>query len=114
MALFPSIFNLFLSLSKLTIALAIEYLSLLLTKTPLFLFKNLKIKAIRSLSEGKHLKLTLKDDNYMVDAIGFNIGNLVEEFLIDDKVDIVGTLDINSFNGMESVQIVLKDIRKSF
>ena len=83
-------------------------------KTPLFLFKNLKIKAIRSLSEGKHLKLTLKDDNYMVDAIGFNIGNLVEEFLIDDKVDIVGTLDINSFNGMESVQIVLKDIRKSF
>lgn len=31
-------------------------------KTPLFLYRNLKIDSIRSLSEGKHLKLTLKDD----------------------------------------------------
>ena len=83
-------------------------------KMPLFLFKNLKIKSIRSLSEGKHLKLTLKDGNYTVDAIGFNMGDLSESFLLDDKVDIVGNLDINSFNGMESVQIMLKDIRKSF
>lgn len=31
-------------------------------KNPLFLYRNLKIDSIRSLSEGKHLKLTLKDD----------------------------------------------------
>ena len=42
------------------------------------------------------------------------MGDLSESFLLDDKVDIVGNLDINSFNGMESVQIMLKDIRKSF
>lgn len=81
---------------------------------PLFLIKGLKIKSIRSLSDGKHLKLTLKDDNYMVNAIGFNMGNLSEKYLLDDKVDIVGNLDINSYNGMESIQIILKDIRKSY
>lgn len=83
-------------------------------KVPLFLFKNLKINSIRSLSEGKHLKISLKDDKYMVDAIGFNMGNLTENYLLDDRVDVVGSLEINSFNGNESVQIFLKDIRKSY
>ena len=83
-------------------------------KMPLFLFRNLKINSIRSLSEGKHLKLSLKDENFMVDAIGFNMGELSEKYLLDDKVDVVGNLDINSYGGNESVQIVLKDIRKSY
>ena len=83
-------------------------------KMPLFLFKNLKINSIRALSDGKHLKLTLKDDNYMINAIGFNMGELSEKYLLDDRVDVVGNLDINSFNGNESIQIVLKDMRKSY
>lgn len=83
-------------------------------KMPLFLYKNLKINSIRALSEGKHLKLTLKDDNFIIDAIGFNLGYLTEEYRIGDKIDVVGTLEINRFNGMENVQINLKDIRKSY
>ena len=82
-------------------------------KRPVFLYKNLKIDSIRSLSGGKHLKLILKDENTMVDAIGFNMGNLTDEFLIGDKVDIVGNLEINNFNNKENIQINLKDIRKS-
>ena len=85
-----------------------------LNKTPLFMFKNLKINSIRALSEGKHLKLTLKEDNFMINAIGFNMGELSENYLIDDKIDIVGSLEINSFNGNDSIQIVIKDIRKSY
>ena len=83
-------------------------------KTPIFLFKNLKINSIRALSEGKHLKLTLKEDNFMINAIGFNMGELSEKYLLDDKVDIVGSLEINSFNGNDSIQIVMKDVRKSY
>ena len=82
-------------------------------KNPLFLFKNLKINSIRALSDGKHLKLTLKDDNYIIDAIGFNMGELSNRYLLDDKVDIVGTLDINSFNGNENIQITIKDMKLS-
>jgi len=84
-------------------------------KCPLFLYKNLKIDSIRSLTEGKHMKLTLKNDNNnnIIVAMGFNMGKRAEEFLVGDKVDIVGTLEINSFNGLESVQFNLKDIMKS-
>ena len=83
-------------------------------KMPLFMYRNLKINSIRALSEGKHLKLTLKDDNLVIDAIGFNMGYLTEEFLLGDKIDVVGSLEINRFNGNENVQINLKDIRKSY
>lgn len=83
-------------------------------KMPLFLFKGLKIKSIRALSEGKHLKLALANENFIINAIGFNLGELSEKYLLDNKIDIVGNLDINVFNGVESIQIIIKDIRKSY
>lgn len=82
-------------------------------KPPLVVYKNLKITSIRALSEGKHLKIELKDGNENISAIGFNLGELSEEYLIGDKVDIVGTLELNSCNGQERIQINLKDIMKS-
>ncbi len=44
---------------------------------------------------------------------GFGIGEMAKNYLIGDKVDIVGSLEINSFNGNEQVQLVIKDMRKS-
>ena len=82
-------------------------------KMPLFAFKNLKIDSIRALSEGKHLKLTLKDDSNIVNAIGFNLGELSTEYKIGDKIDVVGNLEINSFNGVDNIQINMKDVMKS-
>lgn len=82
-------------------------------KTPIFAFKNLKIDSIRSLSEGKHIKMTLKDGNTIINSIGFNLGYLADEYRIGDKIDVVGTLEINSFNGVDSLQIGIKDVMKS-
>ena len=82
-------------------------------KTPIFALKNLKVDSIRSLSEGKHIKMTLKDGNSVVNAIGFNLGYLADEYRIGDKIDVVGTLEINSFNGVDSLQINIKDAMKS-
>ena len=81
---------------------------------PVFIYRNLKIDSIRALSEGKHLKLTLKDDNFIIDAIGFNLGHLSNEYRIGDKIDVAGSLEINTYNSRENVQINLKDIRKSY
>ena len=82
-------------------------------KVPIFLIRNLKILSIRSLSEGKHLKLKLSQDNYIIDAIGFNLGELAQKYLIGDKIDVVGSLEVNSFGGNEQIQVNLKDLRKS-
>ena len=105
------------SLSQINIE-TVKQLSLLepygeANKIPIFLIRNLKVQAIRSLSEGKHLKLKLGQDNFMIDAIGFNMGDLATQYQIGDKVDVVGALEVNSFNGNEQIQINLQDLRKS-
>ena len=82
-------------------------------RRPIFVYKNLKIDSIRALSDGKHLKMTLKDGNTIVNAIGFNMGQLSKEYMIGDRIDVVGTLEINAYNGREMVQINVKDIMKS-
>jgi single-stranded-DNA-specific exonuclease len=82
-------------------------------KMPIFVLKNLKIQSIRALSEGKHLKITLTDNKNTIDAIGFNMGSKANEYRIGDKVDVAGSIEINSFNGVDSIQINLKDIMKS-
>ena len=82
-------------------------------KMPVFVFKNLKIDSIRALSEGKHLKLTLKEGNTVVNAIGFNMGLLAEEYRIGDKIDVVGVLEVNTFNGVDNLQINMKDIMRA-
>ncbi len=82
-------------------------------ETPIFAIKNVKIEAIRAITEGAHLKLKLKDKSHILDAIGFHLGEYAEEYKIGDKVDIVGNLDINSYNGMETIQMNLRDISKS-
>ena len=82
-------------------------------KMPIFAFKNLKIDSIRSLSEGKHIKMTLKDGNTVINAIGFNLGDLANEYKIGDKINVAGNLEINTFNGVDSLQINIKDTMKS-
>ena len=82
-------------------------------KKPIFCYKNLKIDSIRAISEGKHLKMLLKDENSLINAIGFNIGYLTDEYLIGDKIDVVGMLEKNAYNGEEIIQINVKDIMKS-
>lgn len=82
-------------------------------KNPIFLIKNAKITSIRALSEGKHLKISVNVDGKNVDVIGFKMGELVNNFLIGDKIDIAGTIDVNIFNGIKNVQMTLKNIIKS-
>jgi len=82
-------------------------------KNPNFLIKSAKITSIRSLSEGKHLKIAVNVEGKNVDAIGFQMGELIDNFLIGDKVDIAGTIDVNVFNGMQNIQMTLKNIIKS-
>ena len=42
------------------------------------------------------------------------MGKLVDEYLLGDRIDVVGSLEVNKYNGRESIQINLKDIRKSY
>ena len=54
----------------------------------------------------------INNNNY-INAIGFNLGSLASDYKIGDRVDVAGNIEINSFNGVESIQINLKDIMKT-
>ena len=83
-------------------------------KEPLFMLRNVKIDSIRTLSEGKHMKLTLKEGIYLTECIGFNLGHLAEDYRIGDKVDVVGNLAENHYQNLTKVQMILQDIRKAY
>ena len=59
------------------------------------------------------MKLQLQSGNNTVEAIGFGIGELADEYQIGDRIDVAGNLEINEYNGKKNIQIVLKDLRKS-
>ena len=82
-------------------------------KAPQFVFKNMKIISLKTLSEGKHLKLILQEESNTIEAIGFNLGKYSEDYLIGDKIDVVGHVENNSYNGENKLQINMKDIMKS-
>lgn len=81
--------------------------------SPVFLCKNLTVTAVRSLSDGKHLRLNLSDGRYAVSAIGFSMGELALTLKPYDTVDIVFNLDANTYRGERKMQILLKDLRLS-
>lgn len=80
---------------------------------PIFMYKNIKVDSIRTLSNDKHLKLNVKDGNIVFDAIAFNMGDKKDSIRMGDKVDILFHLEINKFNGRETIQLNVKDIKKS-
>ena len=82
-------------------------------RLPIFIYKNLKIDSIRAITDEKHIKMVLRDNNVLINAIGFNMGYIINQYKIGDKVDVVGDIEIKKYNGNEQIQINLKDIMKS-
>ncbi|MBR3281402.1 MAG: single-stranded-DNA-specific exonuclease RecJ [Clostridia bacterium] len=80
---------------------------------PLFAYKNIKVDSIRTLSNDKHLKLNVKDEHRIFSAIAFNMGEKKNSIRMGDKADILCAIEINSYNGIEMIQLNIKDIKKS-
>lgn len=82
---------------------------------PNFAFLNMSIVNIIPLSNGKHLKLVLSRSggfDKTIEVMYFNKTPQEFEFKKGDKIDVVVTIDINVFNGVENLSMILKDIRK--
>lgn len=66
--------------------------------------------------DGSHLKLHLmqgNDDKLTFDGIGFGLGKWAQYMTAGNEVDIVFSLNENHFNGVTTLQLSVKDIRKS-
>ena len=77
---------------------------------PLFCIKNCRIISMLPLSEGKHTKVALENNNNRLSAVMFGINLTKEGFTANDMVDILFNMDINEYRGFRSVQMRIKDI----
>lgn len=80
---------------------------------PVFIYKNVKVRGVSALTDGKHLKIILEDMGVVTSCIGFNMGDRRDEIVIGDKIDIVATLLENNFQGVKSIQFRIKDFKRS-
>ncbi len=81
--------------------------------TPAFAIRNIKIHKISTMSEGKHLRMTLLKDGKYLDSVGFGMGEYYQHLEEGDFIDVAFALDINDYKGFQNVQLILKDIKKT-
>lgn len=80
---------------------------------PVFVSENVGLMDVSFMGKDKqHVALKLYDQGKYYKAILFNGAELVGDLVFGDKLDIVYTIKRNSFNGHESVDLILKDFRR--
>ncbi len=81
---------------------------------PTFVSKNINVLNARTVGvEGRHLKLTLEQNEKVFYAIGFGMGDHFLKLTPDNEIDIVYTLEENVWNNQRSIELKLKDLKIS-
>lgn len=106
-----------LSLSDVSMNLANE-LTLLepfgnMNPAPSFIVKGLKVLRAYLIGAGNHTKLMLEHNGLTINAVMFNKSYLNLNIKENDVVDVLFTIDINKYNNIKSVQMIIQDIRHS-
>jgi single-stranded-DNA-specific exonuclease len=82
---------------------------------PTFLTKNFTIIDVRLVGqEGKHLKIRFraKNSGVVINSIAFGMGE-ENKFRVGDNVNVVYTLENNSWGDRKNVELKIKDIKKN-
>jgi len=81
---------------------------------PVFMSRRLKIYDMRQVgAAGKHLKIKFMDNDITLDAIGFGLGHFADKLSYDNVYDVAYRLEANEWNGFETAQLCLIDIREA-
>lgn len=82
---------------------------------PVFVSTGVRVKDFKKVgADGKHLKIIFSQNGVEIDTIAFNMGYLAEALMKDLVIDIAYNVDLNIWNGRESIQLKLKDVRESY
>lgn len=77
----------------------------------LFCSRNCRVAKAYAVGDGRHLKLSLGSGLHQFDAIAFNQGHWMQD--MPAYVDIAYAFEINSYQGRQSLQLNVKDIKAS-
>jgi single-stranded-DNA-specific exonuclease len=79
---------------------------------PVFSMQGLKVIACQAMGvDKKHLRLRLSDGSNIFNAVGFGMGELCEKLSLGTYVSVAFNMNINTYQGSENLQLILKDIK---
>lgn len=79
---------------------------------PIFCSRGLKIVSEPQIVGKNHLKLCLEQNGVSMNAIGFNLGDRLDDIMENSGiVDVVYVMEENYWNGRKELQLRLKDIK---
>lgn len=84
-----------------------------MNNTPNFIVKGLKVQRAYLIGSGNHTKFLFEHNGQTINAVMFHKSYLHLNIKENDVVDVLFTIDINKFNNIESVQMIVQDIKHS-
>ena len=78
---------------------------------PNFVLKNVRIARIIPMGGGRHTKLIVEKDHMTMNAIWFGVNPSELPFESTDPIDILFQLNVNEYQNITSLQMVVQDVR---
>lgn len=80
---------------------------------PIFAIASAEVAAVSAVGmDDKHLRLRISKNGQIINGIGFGMGEYANYIAKGDIIHIAFQMDINSYQGVDSVQLIVKDIKK--
>ncbi len=80
---------------------------------PHFIVRDLYVERVSEMGGGKHLKLQLGKNGLSLTALLFSTPRSRFPFGVGDRIDVLGTVDINDFRDVRTVQMIVQDFKAS-
>lgn len=80
---------------------------------PVFIMRNVHVDSVSNVGAGKHEKLILSKDYAVFQAMYFRHSVADTDIFENDIVDILFNIDINTFQGNDTLQLIIKDMTLS-
>lgn len=78
---------------------------------PKMIFRGMEVIDVRKMGkESKHLKLRFEQNGNQLEAIAFGLGHLADVLPEGTKVDVLGELSVNEWNGNRKPQLMIQDM----
>ena len=77
---------------------------------PAFVLRDVELVRVSAIGGGKHVRLSVRQDGVVLTAMCFGQPAAAFPYSDGDRVDLLFNLDINEYQGVKSVQLIVRDI----
>lgn len=82
-----------------------------INEEPRFMLRQAVVTAVEPTAKGNHLRLTIDIGDMVIKAMWFNVSEL--PFRIGEHIDCIVSVEVNSYNGRDSVSVKIREARTS-